>query len=146
VKKMSYDRVYLCRTLDPNTWSEKRQMESEGHLEQFNAEADCLYMKGDFVVLVAGANFMFDELYLFEQPEDAERFYETDFVGRESIIDDKPCGFEKVALYRSGKCVAQKEQPSSGEQSGDSLEQSKNGSTSTDIAVESDLGDLPELD
>ena len=143
---MSYDRVNLCRGLDQSTWSERNEMKKKGRWETFQSEADRLYLKGDFVVLVAGANFLFDELYLFDRPEDARQFYEVAFAGRESIVDDKPCGFEEVSLYLGGKCIAQKEQPSSVEQSVDSLEKDKEEETSTDIAVKSNLDDLAELD
>jgi hypothetical protein len=144
---MSYDRVYLCPTGDPNTWSERRQMAKQGRSEGFDAEADHLREKGDFVVLVAGANLMFGELYLFEQPEDANRFYEVDFASRESIVDGKSMGFQEISLYRSGKCVATKSQPAPTDQGAAvSLEQSNKEETSAGKAVESADSDLLEFE
>jgi hypothetical protein len=144
---MSYDRVYLCPTGDPNTWSERRQVAEQGRSVEFDAEADLLHKKGDFVVLVAGANLMFGELYLFKQPEDANQFYEVDFAGRESIVDGKAMGFQEISLYRSGKLVATKSQPAPNDQGvAVGLEQSKNEETSADTAVENADSDLLEFD
>lgn len=110
---MSYDRIYLCRSLDERTWDEvlfgERQGRSEEELE---SEHGRLYKKGDFVVLSAGVNFGFDEIYLFEQRADAERFYRTDFASRECVMDQGRCGFQEISLYRGGRLVATKDQPS----------------------------------
>ena len=144
---MSYDRIYVCRELDQSTWMEQRQMEKQGRSEEFEAESDYLYQKGDFVELVAGGNFMFGELYLFVKPEDANRFYEVDFAGRESIVDDKPCGFQEVSLYRSGKLIATKsQQPLDDPQVVIGLEQSKEEVPSADTAFEGDGSDLLEAE
>ena len=144
---MSYDRIYVCRELDQSTWMEQRQMEKQGRSEEFEAESDYLYQKGDFVELVAGGNFMFGELYLFVKPEDANRFYEVDFAGRESIVDDKPCGFQEVSLYRSGKLIATKAQTSpSGQAVSAGNEQNEIEPASADTTVESDGIELSDFE
>jgi hypothetical protein len=118
-------------------------MAKQGRSQEFQAEFDRLYTKGDFVQLVAGGNFMLDELYLFERATDAEEFYKVGFIGRESIIDDRPCGFQGICLYRSGELIATKAQPPSGEQGiAVAHEQSNKEVTSTDAALEGEDSDL----
>jgi hypothetical protein len=118
-------------------------MIEQGRSEEFRSECERLHQKGNFVVLIAGANFMFDDLYLFEEPTDAERFYQKDFAGRESMIDDKPCGFQEISLYRHGKLVSTKAQPSSDDQSAPvNREQSQKELATTDNALESGDNDL----
>jgi hypothetical protein len=144
---MSYDRAYMCRSLDPTSWVERRQVKDEKSTKAFDTQVERAFTEGNVVVLRAGANHMFDEAYAFEQTTDAEQFYQTEFAGRECIIDDKPCGFQEVSLYRSGKLVATKSGPAPNDQDVVvSLEQSKNEETSSDTGIESDEGDLLDFE
>lgn len=105
---MSYDRVYVCHGLERESWTERRQAEQAGHDDHFAAEAWVLHQKGAFVVLSARANFCFDELYLFGQPEHARQFFASGFILRECIIGDVSVGFQHVELYLDGHLVASK--------------------------------------
>jgi hypothetical protein len=69
-----------------------------------------LYKQGNFVVLSAGKNFAFDELFVFEDAPNARAFYETGYSAFESFIgdDDEGYGFQEVALYRDGRRIARK--------------------------------------
>ena len=67
-----------------------------------HAQGSRLHAQGHFVVLVAGKNFLSDELFLFEAATDAQEFYDRGFMKWESFIgdDDEGCGFLLVSLYR----------------------------------------------
>ena len=63
---MSYDRIWIERSEDSKRFLEWRQAKKMGLCEEFNGQYDRLYKQGHFVVLSTGKNFMFDELFLFE--------------------------------------------------------------------------------
>lgn len=77
----------------------------------FFAKNSRLYEKGNFVVLVHGKNFIFDELFLFEGPPEARAFYEEGYRQWESFADDsdESCGFQEVSLYKDGRQIATKD-------------------------------------
>jgi hypothetical protein len=87
-------------------------MEKQGKWDEFKRELDRLYAKGDFVVLVDCA---VDEIYLFEVPADAERFYAEDYKAMECITvgDEEGMGFQEVSLYSGRRRVATKDSPPS---------------------------------
>ena len=110
---MSYDRIWIASTEHPGGWLERRQAERLNLGDEFETSRKRLYAQGDFVVLIAGTNFLFDELFLFEQARDARDFYDNGFMKFESFIgdDDLGCGFEEISLYQAGKRVATKSCP-----------------------------------
>ena len=101
---MSYDKFWVCRTADPYTWTERGQAQQEGKLVEFDTEFDRLKEQGHFVVLSHGANFAFDEIYVFEDENDAQAFYEEGFKGRQFRSAEFPdgYGFQEVTLYVAG--------------------------------------------
>jgi hypothetical protein len=113
---MSYDRVWICRSLDPKDCVERAAMKSAGKGTEFENESGRLYAKGDYVVLVAGRNCCFDELYLFERASDADQFYRDGLRRQECIVDGERMGFLEVSLYHSGRRVAAKMDPAEGDQ------------------------------
>jgi hypothetical protein len=144
---MSYDRAYMCRSLDPTSWVERRQVKDENSTKAFDTQVERAFTEGNVVVLRAGGCHLCDEVYVFEEQADAERFYETDFAGRECIIDDKPCGFQEISLYRDGQLVSTKSQYSPDDQPVVvGLEQSKEEVASADTALEGGGSDLLEFE
>lgn len=106
---MSYDRAYICHGIDRQSWTEKREAEKAGRGAEFSAEGKVLYEKGSFVVLNAGANCCFDELYLFDNPAHAKEFFGSVSISRESVLRGIPAGFQDIALHIKGRLVARKE-------------------------------------
>jgi hypothetical protein len=106
---MSYDRIRIRTCQYPTGWLERRQAATMDLNEQFELTFIRLYAQGHFVVLVAGKNYCFDELFLFETAAEATDCYDSGFVMWESYIgDDEGCGFQEVSLYRGGHMVATK--------------------------------------
>ena len=107
---MSYDRIWIEDCKHQGEWQERSNAERDGLLEEFITQFDRLYSQGHYVVLVAGANFCFDELFLFEASANAQDFYDSEFLAWESFpeADDEGCGFQEVSLYVSGLRVATK--------------------------------------
>ena len=106
---MSYDRVHVCHGIDRQSWTERREAEQAGHGDEFDVEAGGLHREGNFVVLSAGANFLFDELYLFAKADHAREFFRSGFISRESVLSGIPVGFQNIALHIKGRLVARKE-------------------------------------
>src|ERR1019366_8342364 len=107
---MSYDRIWIQRSEHPGGWLERTVAERNSLGDEFNCLFDRLYAQGHSVVLVAGDNYCFDELFLFEIATAAQEFYDRGFHDWESFIkdDDEGCGFEEVSLYRGGHMVVTK--------------------------------------
>ena len=107
---MSYDRIWIQCVEHREHFHERSEAEKEGLLEEFTTQFDRLYAQGYFVVLVAGKNHCFDEIFLLEDAFDAGAFYESGFKDWESFIgdDDEGCDFQEVSLYRGGHLVATK--------------------------------------
>jgi hypothetical protein len=113
--ELGYNCVYFCRSLDRELWEEYFDMVDEGQLPK--AKRKCrLYHGGTLkfaVVLRAGKEFFFDELYLFLNEADARRFFEggslddfeQDYRSREFQIDGRPIGFVERSLYINGKQI-----------------------------------------
>jgi len=85
---MSFDRFWVCTTADRATWTERRQAERQARRAEFDAELARLQKQGH----VVGANYSFDELYVFEREAD------PDDIGR--AFDDffEESGTEPVSL------------------------------------------------
>jgi hypothetical protein len=95
---MSYDKIWICPRIDRETWTERFGAE-----QQLHREVEYLYHKGDFVVLVHGAEMCIEELFLFKRREDAAAFYETGYKGREYLRPGGSLvGFQEISLYLSG--------------------------------------------
>jgi hypothetical protein len=107
---MSYDRIRVEQSGQLKQFLERRQAEKMGRREEFKAQYDRLYRQGHFVILSAGKNFAFDELFLFEEASNATAFYESGFSEWESFIggEVEGCGFQEVSLYRAGTRSASK--------------------------------------
>jgi hypothetical protein len=107
---MSYDRIWVERSGHPKRFLERYKAEEMGLNIEFDALFDRLYEQGHFVVLSAGKNFLFDEVFLFEDASDARTFYKSGFLKWESFIGDdaEGCGFQEVSLYRARRRVASK--------------------------------------
>jgi hypothetical protein len=107
---MSYDRIWVQNSEHPRGWLERRAAEKRNLGNEFEGHFNRLYAQGHFVVLVAGKNHCFDELFLFEDASGAHQFYESGFQKWESFIgdDDEGCGFQEASLYRGGQRVATK--------------------------------------
>jgi hypothetical protein len=73
-----------------------------GLREEFHALYNRLYKQGHYVVLSAGNNCLFDELFLFEDASNAKTFFESGFLAWESFVegDEEGCGFQEVSLYQ----------------------------------------------
>ena len=101
---MGYDRTWIESTEHPRGLLERREAAKKNLSDDFHANFSRLYAQGHFVVLVAGKNHLFDELFLFEDVSGACQFYERGFQKWESFIgdDDEGCGFQEVSLYRDG--------------------------------------------
>lgn len=107
---MGYDRIWIESNEHPNGLLERTEAEEKNVSDGFEINFNRLYAQGHRVVLVAGKNHCFEELFLFENSSDAREFYEYGFQKWESFIgdDEEGCGFEQVALYRDGHLVATK--------------------------------------
>lgn len=106
---MGYDRIRI-KSNEHGGWLERGQADSLNLSEEFAIAFNRLYTQGHFVVLEAGTNYVFDELFLFESGADAQKFYEADFKEWESFIgnNDEGCGFQGVSLYSDGLMLATK--------------------------------------
>jgi hypothetical protein len=104
---MRFDRVWVQCSGNREQLHERRAAEKEGLSEEFDAHYERLYRQGNFVVLSAGKNFAFDELFLFQTSADAEDFYNTGFMKFESFIgdDDEGFGFDQISLSQGGRLV-----------------------------------------
>jgi hypothetical protein len=108
---MRYDRVRIRFNQDPRTvWRERSQAEENNVGEEFDAFCDALYTQGTYVVLVAGKNYCFDELFLFADVAEAWEFYDHGFQAWESFPegDNEGYGFQEVSLYERGRRIATK--------------------------------------
>jgi hypothetical protein len=107
---MSYDSVWIQCGEIRDQFHERSEFEEEGLLAEFYAQCDHLYARGRFVVLRAGEDLRYDQLFLFEDASGAEAFYESGFWEWESFIgdDDRACGLEEVSLHWSGGQVLSK--------------------------------------
>lgn len=95
---MSYDRVWLCPSLNRGTWIESGDPKFHEESSKF----------GTYDVRVsAGENLIFDELYCFLTLGDAQQFYEVDVAGRECIDEHQHAfGFQEISLIVNGKEIA----------------------------------------
>ena len=106
---MSYDRTWIESSEEPKGWLERREAEQTSRGREFDVRADRLHRQGHFVVLAAGANFAFDELFLFEDSARAMAFYESGFSLWECVSGDgNSLGFQEVSLYEDGWRIASK--------------------------------------
>jgi hypothetical protein len=101
---MSEDRIWTRNPKEPTEFLERSQAEKRQLGDEFKANFNRLYSQGTYVVLVAGKNHCFNELFLFEHIADARDFYDRGFQQWESFIGDaeEGCGFEQIALYQGG--------------------------------------------
>jgi hypothetical protein len=107
---MSYDRIWIESTEHPRGLLERWEAEKKNLSDDFDANFNRLYAQGDFVVLSAGKNCMFDEMFLFEAGTDAQEFYERGYRKWERfpIDEEEGFGFQEVTLYQDGHLVATK--------------------------------------
>lgn len=106
---MSMDKIWLCPSLDQGTWVERGEMEKQGKAEEFRRKYDRLHSVGNYVTLAHGQNILIDEMYLFGDVADAEKFYAADYRQREYLNqEEKPAGFDSVCLYVGGVLAARK--------------------------------------
>jgi hypothetical protein len=108
---MSFDRVRIRTDQHPGGWLERSQAEKLNLSNEFGMTCTRLFTQGHYVVLSAGKNFAFDEIFLFEDTSDAGAFYASGFKDWESFPedDDEGRGFEKVALFWAGGEMVMKE-------------------------------------
>jgi len=108
---MSYDRVRIRVNQDPGSgWLERSEFERLNVGEGFDAICNGLYTEGAHVLLVAGKNYCFDELFLFKDVAQAREFYNHGFQAWESFPegDNEGYGFQEVSLYECGRRIATK--------------------------------------
>jgi hypothetical protein len=105
---MGYDRIWIFQGTD--AWLERRAACKRKMELDFDLEAERLYNQGHSVVLRAGRNLLFDEIFLFERAADANEFYNFGYQGWESYLDgeDEGCGFQEIARFRKGKLIRTK--------------------------------------
>jgi len=110
---VSWDRIWI-ETEDGSGLIERSEAERAGHFEQFSDDLIRLYDSGYVVVLVAGKNFRFDELFLFRTAGLARDLHHHGYRSWESFIGDsrEECGFQEVTLYEQGRNVKTKSAPS----------------------------------
>jgi hypothetical protein len=61
---MSFDRAYMCRSLDSTSWVERRQVKDDDNsMKAFDTQVERAFTEGNVVVLRAGANHLLDEAY-----------------------------------------------------------------------------------
>ncbi|MGB8028375.1 MAG: hypothetical protein WCF30_01815 [Terracidiphilus sp.] len=108
---MSYDRIWIESTEHRRGLLERHEAAKKNRGDEFYANFDRLYAQGDFVVLSAGKNCIFEEIVLFEDGISAQEFYERGFQKWERFPDDdeeEGFGFQEVSLYQAGCMVASK--------------------------------------
>jgi hypothetical protein len=91
---MSFDRVWIRSNQHPGGWLESSQAEKLNISSDFGMACERLFTQGHYVVLEAGKNFTFDQLFLFETGIDAQDFFDRGFMKWESFIgeDEEGCG------------------------------------------------------
>ena len=112
---MSYDRIRIERKEYPGGWLERWEAEKKNLSDDFYANFNRLHTQGHFVVLSAGKNCLFDEMFLFEAGVDAQEFYQRGYRKWEKfpIDEEEGFGFQEVTLYQDGRLVATKSCPPS---------------------------------
>lgn len=107
---MSYDRSWIKSEHLSENWIECQDANKKNLTEDFNAHFRRLREQGDFVVLSAGGNFVFDEVFLSDSHSALQELFDGGFRAWESNIDDaeEGCGFQEVSLYQKGRLVATK--------------------------------------
>ncbi len=107
---MGYDRIWI-KTVDlADAWLERRQADEKDLSKEFDRHHKRLREQGDFIVLVAGKNLAFDELFLSDNSSVLLYLYEHEFSRWQSFLDDaeEGCGFQEVSLYQAGRLKATK--------------------------------------
>jgi len=108
---MSYDKLWICPSIERSTWRERNQTKHEFSLGESQPEFDRLHKKGNFVVLVHGAEYCIEELFVFVRLKDAIEFYESTYRTRAyERPDGSFVGFQEVSLYLNGDRQASKEE------------------------------------
>ena len=105
---MSYDRIWIEYSERQGGWFERSEAERKNFGDKFKGHFDRLYAQGHFVVLVAGGNCCFDELFVFQAEADALKFYEDGYRKWEMSRGDENYGFQEVSLYLCGRRIASK--------------------------------------
>ena len=108
---MSYDRIWVCPSLDTNSWKELMVDKLGPVSEEEKRRLLDEYAPGSglasrfAVVTSAGKTCAIDEIYLFQTQEDAETFYETDVEKGEFVVVEtgELMGFQEISLYFWGK-------------------------------------------
>jgi len=91
---MSFDRYWLCPTLDPKTWINNL------NFDEFS------------VGVIPGGPGGIDELYRFRTLEDAIAFYAQGVEDREFVNESGlALGFDEVSLRVLGKIIAVRSKP-----------------------------------
>jgi hypothetical protein len=72
---MSYDRIWIESKEHPQGLLERTEAEKKNLSDDSENNFNRLYAQGHRVVLVAGSNDCFDELFLFENTSGAHQFY-----------------------------------------------------------------------
>lgn len=101
---MSNDRIWYCPSLDKRKWRQStapQDLEESIYYSPSGAPAFS-------VSLDHGKDFSFDEVFIFLNRNDAEKFYEAGFVEFEVCVDHRWMGFHRVALCVDGETVAEK--------------------------------------
>ena len=97
--------------IERSTWRERDQTQHDFSLAEFQLEFDRLYKKGNFVVLVHGAEYISDELFVFVKLNDAIEVFESKYRASAYQREDGSfVGFEEVSLYLNGHRQATKEE------------------------------------
>jgi hypothetical protein len=101
---MSNDRIWYCPSLDKRKWKQStapQDLEESIYYSPSGAPAFS-------VSLDHGKDFSFDEVFIFLNRNDAEKFYEAGFVEFEVCVDTQWMGFHRVAFSVDGETVAEK--------------------------------------
>jgi len=101
---MSNDRIWYCPSLDKRKWKQSTALQDLEESIYFSPSG----APGFSVSLDHGKDFCLDEVFIFLNRDDAEKFYESGFVEFEVCVDDQWMGFHRVALSVDGATVAEK--------------------------------------
>jgi hypothetical protein len=107
---MNYDRMWIKCPEHLGAWHGRSEAEEYNDGDEFEATCDRLYSQGHFVVLSDGQNFIFDEMFLFQTPTEAQEFYDRGFRAREWVAeeDDEGREFQEISLYKDRRRIAAK--------------------------------------
>jgi hypothetical protein len=106
---MSWERIWI-EVEGGGAFLERSDAERAGKFEQFREDLQLLYDEGARVLLVAGMDHHFEQLFLFRDASAARKFFSSGYRDWESFAGDgsEGCGFEEITLHEKGKKIRTK--------------------------------------